>query len=34
MKNKITIIGCPKLDAGDYAEKLAAILRTTLKALL
>ncbi|MDI9493117.1 MAG: 4Fe-4S binding protein [Bacillota bacterium] len=27
MKNKITIIGCPKLDAGDYAEKLTAILR-------
>ncbi len=27
MKNRITIIGCPKLDEGDYAEKLAAILR-------
>jgi NAD-dependent dihydropyrimidine dehydrogenase PreA subunit len=26
MKNKITIIGCPKLDDGDYAEKLTAIL--------
>ncbi len=26
MKNKITIIGCPKLDAGDYTEKLTAIL--------
>ena len=26
MKNKITIIGCPKLDEGDYSEKLAAIL--------
>ncbi len=26
MKNKITIIGCPKLDEGDYAEKLTAIL--------
>lgn len=27
MKNKITIIGCPKLDEGDYAEKLGDILR-------
>lgn len=27
MKNKVTIIGCPKLDAGDYSEKLTAILR-------
>ncbi len=27
MKNKITLIGCPKLDDGDYSEKLAAILR-------
>lgn len=26
MKNKITIIGCPKLDDADYSEKLAAIL--------
>ena len=26
MKNKITLIGCPKLDEGDYADKLAAIL--------
>lgn len=26
MKNKVTLIGCPKLDAGDYAEKLTAIL--------
>ena len=26
MKGKITLIGCPKLDAGDYAEKLTAIL--------
>ncbi len=26
IKNKITIIGCPKLDDGDYAEKLQAIL--------
>ena len=28
MKNKITIIGCPKLDDGDYSEKLTAILKT------
>jgi Fe-S-cluster-containing hydrogenase component 2 len=26
MKNKITIIGCPKLDDVDYSEKLAQIL--------
>ncbi|MCL2508387.1 MAG: 4Fe-4S binding protein [Oscillospiraceae bacterium] len=26
MKNKITLIGCPKLDEGDYSEKLTAIL--------
>jgi len=28
MKNKITLIGCPKLDEGDYSEKLTAILKT------
>ena len=27
MKNHITLIGCPKLDEGDYAEKLTQILR-------
>lgn len=27
MRNKVTIIGCPKLDEGDYAEKLTAILQ-------
>jgi ferredoxin len=27
MRNKITIIGCPKLDEVDYTEKLAEILR-------
>ena len=27
MKDKVTLIGCPKLDAEDYAEKLAQILR-------
>ncbi len=26
MKNKITLIGCPKLDDTDYSEKLAQIL--------
>lgn len=26
MKNKITLIGCPKLDEGDYAEKLTQII--------
>ena len=26
MKGKITMIGCPKLDEGSYAEKLTAIL--------
>ena len=27
MKNKITIIGCPKLDEGDYTEKLTKIIK-------
>lgn len=26
IKNRITLIGCPKLDEGDYTEKLTAIL--------
>src|SRR5690606_35894080 len=26
MRNKVTLIGCPKLDAADYSEKIAAIL--------
>ncbi len=26
MKNRVTLIGCPKLDEGDYSEKLTAIL--------
>ena len=26
MRNRITMIGCPKLDEGDYEEKLTAIL--------
>ena len=28
IRNKITLIGCPKLDEGDYSEKLTAILRS------
>ena len=27
MRNKITIIGCPKLDDGDYSEKLTEIIK-------
>ncbi|MGI6752308.1 MAG: ATP-binding protein [Anaerovoracaceae bacterium] len=27
MRNKITLIGCPKLDEGDYADKLTAIIK-------
>jgi len=27
IRNKITLIGCPKLDDDDYSEKLAAIIR-------
>ena len=27
MRGKTTIIGCPKLDAIDYSEKLTAIIR-------
>jgi ferredoxin len=27
MRNRITLIGCPKLDAVDYTEKLTAILQ-------
>jgi len=34
MTNKITLIGCPKLDAGDYAEKLTVILsENTIKSV-
>lgn len=28
MKNKITLIGCPKLDDIDYSEKLTAIIKS------
>ena len=27
MRNHITLIGCPKLDATDYADKLTEIIR-------
>ena len=27
MKGKVTLIGCPKLDAVDYTEKLTEIIR-------
>ena len=26
IKNHITLVGCPKLDEGDYTEKLTAII--------
>ena len=26
IRNRITLIGCPKLDAGDYTDKLTAII--------
>lgn len=34
MRKKITVIGCPKLDEGDYNEKLTAILtRNNIKSV-
>lgn len=27
MQDKVTLIGCPKLDSGDYSEKLTEIIR-------
>ncbi len=27
MQNRVTLIGCPKLDEGDYADKLTEIIR-------
>ena len=26
IRNRVTLIGCPKLDEGDYAEKLTSII--------
>ncbi len=28
IRNRITLVGCPKLDEGDYTEKLTAIIRS------
>lgn len=28
MKNHITLVGCPKLDSGDYSEKLTQIIKS------
>ena len=28
MRNRITLVGCPKLDAVDYSEKLTQIIAT------
>ena len=34
IKNKVTLIGCPKLDEGDYSEKLEEIIkRNAIKSL-
>ena len=34
IKNRITLIGCPKLDEGDYSEKLTAIIKNnTIKSV-
>ena len=27
IKNRVTLIGCPKLDEGDYSDKLTAIIK-------
>ncbi|AEF80448.1 ATP-binding protein [Leadbettera azotonutricia] len=35
MKNKVVLIGCPKLDEGDYAEKLTEIIkRNNIKSVM
>ena len=35
IRNHITLIGCPKLDDGDYAEKLTAIIKNNnIKSLI
>ena len=28
IRNKVTLIGCPKLDEGDYSDKLTEIIRS------
>ena len=28
MRGKVTLVGCPKLDAVDYSEKLTEIIRS------
>ena len=34
MRNKVTLIGCPKLDEGDYSEKLTEIIsRNNIKSV-
>ncbi|MDR2932284.1 MAG: 4Fe-4S binding protein, partial [Oscillospiraceae bacterium] len=34
MKDRVTLIGCPKLDEGDYSDKLTAILKeNTIKSV-
>ena len=34
MRGKVTLVGCPKLDEGDYTEKLTEIIRgNEIKAL-
>ena len=30
IRNRITLVGCPKLDIGDYSEKLTEIIRNNL----
>lgn len=30
MRGKVTIVGCPKLDAVDYSEKLTEIIRKSV----
>jgi Fe-S-cluster-containing hydrogenase component 2 len=34
IKNKVTLVGCPKLDEGDYSEKLTEIIKNnTIKSV-
>lgn len=30
IKNKVTLIGCPKLDEGDYSDKLTEIIKSNM----